>query len=133
MAGYDLLIVKQLAQKFKDGDKDALWFSAPTRSTYFVAKIFACSEEEAKLIIADGILKLRDADYHKKGHQWGDATDIYGLENYGEHNWFIKFILSDDDGVNYVEEISFHPNDKPLVLIDGRILNVTYQPQENAL
>ena len=119
---YDLSKIKFLVEKFLDGSKNLIIFSAPSKSTRCVIEIFLCNSDEAEHTIAKGILQLEDNDFSHRLYQWDTTMDVYGLENYKEANWYIKFNLIEDGDEIALENISFHPNDRPLLLIDGRTL-----------
>ncbi len=123
---HDLIKIKSLVEKFLDGAKELIIFSAPSRSTRCVIEIFLCSQDEAEHTIAKGIMQLADNDFAHRLYQWDTVMDVYGLENYKDANWYIKFNLIEEDGEIALENVSFHPNDKPLLLVDGR----TLRPQD---
>lgn len=72
-------------------------------------------------------MKLEDNDFSHRLYQWDTTMDVYGLENYKEANWYIKFNLIEDGDEIALENVSFHPNDKPLLLTNGR----TLKPKNN--
>jgi hypothetical protein len=129
---FELNIVKQIVQNFLAGNENSIWFSAPPRSTNYVIAIFLCTEEEARTKITQGILSLKESDFSQRVVQWeADIADVYGLENYLGHNWYVKFLITYDDDEQILEEISFHPLEKKLTLANGKILTVTYTPEVN--
>lgn len=124
---HDLAKIKSLIEKFLDGSKELIIFSAPSRSTKCVIEIFLCNQNEAEHTIAKGIMKLDDNDFSHRLYQWDTSMDVYGLENYKDANWYIKFNLIEDGDEIALENVSFHPNDKPLLLTNGR----TLKPKNN--
>lgn len=114
---YPLEEVKVLAEKLRNGEATG-FFSAPNASINYVIYIFECLEREAENIILDGLQKLEENDFCKQAFQWDVVVDIYGLENYLGYDWFVKFFV--EDGI--LEEISFHPLEKAMRLVDGRNL-----------
>ncbi len=120
---YDLAEIKKIVQQWLDGAKESIVFNAPSRSIKCVIEVVKCDIGKAEEIIADGLMQLKKEDYSSSFFQWGDAFDIYGLENYLECNWYVKFcIFSGDDGEPKIESVSFHPIEKELTLSDGRTL-----------
>ena len=105
---FELNTVKQIVQNFIAGNENAIWFSAPPRSTDYVIAIFLCTEEEARIKITQGILSLKESDFSQRVIQWEtDIADVYGLENYLGHNWYIKFLITYDADEQVLEEISY--------------------------
>jgi hypothetical protein len=131
---FDLAEVKRLAQDYLAGrkasdGKRAIRFTAPSRSTEAVITVLYCTVELANRKIATGLLSLEGKDFSERKLQWSEVFDVYGLEAYEGHNWYVKFCIAvEDGGVEYVEEVSFHPLEQVMVLADGRTLAVTYQP-----
>lgn len=134
-AKFDLAEVKRLARDYLAGrkaldGKRAIRFTAPSRSTQVVVTLLFCTNDLANQKIATGLLRLEERDFSKSEMLWGDVYDQYGLESYEGHNWYIKFCIAveEEGGAQYVEEVSFHPLEKVMVLADGRMLEVTYEP-----
>lgn len=123
-AKFDINNVKALAQGYLNGKLGNINFTAPRRSTEQVVKALICSNEVANQTIARGLLLLSDKDFHTRVFQWNEVYDVYGLENYEGHNWYVKFGVV-DDGIQYIEEVSFHPLEKEMVFIGGRKIPVT--------
>lgn len=122
---FDLKDVKRLAQDYLDGKMQTINFTAPRRSTESVVAVLFCTPILANQKIATGLLKVKETDFYGRKWQWGDVFDEYGLEDYEGHNWYIKFSIVTNDG-EYIEEVSFHPLEKEMTLLDGRTLKVTY-------
>jgi hypothetical protein len=80
---------------------------------------------DAETKILDGLLKLKESDFCRSNMQWNTVVDEYGLENYFGINWYIKFTIEHESGVEILEQISFHPLEKKMRLADGRELTVT--------
>ncbi len=118
--------VKRIIEDFVKGKDDAIFFSAKTRSLNCVMEVLECDLKEAKKFILTGMLKLEEGDFACRGVQWNTTMDTYGLENYQEHNWYVKFSICDEDG-GYIEQVSFHPVEQVLRLQNGRVLHVTYK------
>ena len=127
---HELSQVKKLVQEFLNGDIRRLWFSARSRSINIVMQILGCLEKEAVIKITQGVLKLEDKDFSDNNTQWGMTNDIYGLENYEGHNWYVKFNISKENDIEYVNNLSFHPVEFDLLVKDGRLLKVTYFSQK---
>jgi hypothetical protein len=128
-AKYDLEFVRSLVCSYQEGNQDALWFSAKSRSIDRVREYFACEYAEAERIVLEGILKLEPEDFARQALQWEVVTDIYGLANYLGENWYVKFAVETEPAC--LEEISFHPLEEDLRLKDGRILESNaLQPSE---
>jgi hypothetical protein len=119
---YTLDDVKKLIVEYRNGNNSSLWFAARTRSLDAVINVFMCNEKDAEKIILDGIFRLQNSDFCRSNLQWGLVMDEYGLESYLGHNWYIKFYISKEDGLEALEEVSFHPLEKDMHLTDGRIL-----------
>lgn len=98
----------------------------PTRSIHYTARVLKCTGTEAITHIISGLLKLKEVDFARTVMVFGEPKDEYGLEEYLEHNWYIKFSISEEDGEIFLDELSFHPNEQSLKLADGRILPATY-------
>jgi len=122
---FSLTEVKRLAQEYLDG-KRTIKFTAPRKSTEAVVAVLLCAANLANRKIATGLLALKEVDFHKRVWQWDDVFDEYGLENYEEYNWYVKFCIVNDEG-EYIEEVSFHPLDKEMILPDGRTLSVSHK------
>ena len=104
------------------GDEDSIWFSARSRSTGKVIEVYGAtpepkSETEANRFILDAILTLTPGDFVENGYQWEVVTDIYALE-YDDRPWFIKFCIEEGD----LNEISFHPPEKPMTTVSGKTI-----------
>jgi hypothetical protein len=125
VARYDLNRVKGLAQGYLNGKLDSINFTAPRRSTEQVVQVLSCSNEVANQTIARGLLLLQEKDFHARVLQWNEVYDVYGLENYEEHNWYVKFCVV-ADGIQYIEEVSFHPLEKEMIFFDGRKMPVKH-------
>ena len=126
---HSLAEIKSIVEKFLDGSRELIVFSAPSRSTRCVIEVLLCNQLEAEETIAKGIMLLENNDFSQRVYQWGTTMDVYGLENYKDANWYIKLSLVEEDGEIALDEISFHHNKKPLTLIDGRILGT--EEEEN--
>lgn len=115
-----------LIQQFLDGNENAIWFSCPSRSVNYTARVLECTGNEAVTHIVDGLLKLKEADFVRTVVVFDEPKDEYGLENHQGHNWYIKFSISEEDGETFLDELSFHPNEHPLKLANGKVLPATY-------
>ena len=127
---FDLEEVKRLITLYWKGNSSTLWFSARSRSIDSVIKVLLCNETEAEKTILDGLMKLKNTDFCRSKMQWDTIVDEYGLEDYHDLNWYIKFSICHDDGQNTLEQISFHPLEKEMRLIDERNLKVTSKNRE---
>lgn len=123
---FDLQKVKKIAQEFLNGRKDTVSFTAPSRSTQVVMDIILCDETDAQMIILNGVLNLREKDFAERVFQWDQVYDVYGIEKFEGHNWYVKFCLYLEDTRERIEEVSFHPVERELVLADGRKLGVKW-------
>ena len=88
--------------------------------------IVLCDETEAQLIVLTGVLNLSEKDFAERVSQWGEVYDVYGIEKFKGHNWYVKFCLYVEDTMERIEEVSFHPVERELVLADGRKLEVAW-------
>lgn len=118
---YDLDSVKLIVQSWRDG-LNVGWFSAPSCSIDYIIYAFGTDNESAMKIVLDGLLALKPRLFSHRVVQWGDVADVYGLPNYLGHNWYVKFMIDDDGGL---EQISFHPCEKDLRLENGEQLDCT--------
>lgn len=125
---FSLIEVKRIVEDFLSGDREKLWFSAPRRSLFVVARVLELDIDSAPLVVANGIMTLEEKDFSRTVLQWDTLADEYGLENFKGHNWYVKFRLETNDG-SFLEEISFHPIEKELRLANGRVLAVTYREE----
>lgn len=125
-AKYPLDDVKALVEEYLAGNRRAAVFSAPPSSVKRVARVFVCDEGEAAKLIMRGILKLDDESFSRAFVQWEMVVDEYGLESFMGHNWYVKLAIVEEDGGRVLDEISFHPLDKPMKVADGRVLGVTW-------
>lgn len=117
---YDLKLVQQLC---KSGDFERIWFSATSRSIVKVIETYSGTEslksyEEAVQFILDGLQFLRPDDFVQRVSQWGAVADVYGLR-FDQRSWYVKFIF--ENGV--LEQISFHPPEKSLTTVSGKVLS----------
>lgn len=123
---HDLNKVKEIAEKFLSGAINSVYFSAPSRSTEIVIEALLCTEQKARASIVTGVLHLTPGDFSHRTIQWNDpcaVADVYGLEQYENIDWYVKFMFEEDElGEPYLEQVSFHPVEKPLQLQDGRTL-----------
>lgn len=131
MAKYNLDDVRSLIADFMNGNDDAIWFSYFSRSIRPVMMLMKCSAENAENIIIKGLLKLENSGFVRSTVVFDEITDEYALENYHDHNWYIKFSVALDDGNPYLNQLSFHPLERPLKLQNSRILPVTYTQEED--
>lgn len=118
---YSLQELKDLVVEYRSGNGEALWFSARSRSLDCVVRVLSCTEVAAECTILDGLVRLKDSDFCRSRLQWDDVVDEYGLENYCGQNWYIKFMICQDD-TKSIEQISFHPLEKDMILANGKIL-----------
>jgi len=120
---HDLNLVKELCEKCLKGFSGIVEFNAPSRSINCVIEVLACeTASEAKEVCLRGIMQLEKGDYSHSLVQWETIADVYGLQDYRDNDWYIKFVVHDDDGKWTLEEVSFHRPEKDLKLADGRIL-----------
>ena len=104
------------------GDKNRVWFSAPSRSIQEVIKVYQGSidfkdAEEAAIFILKGIRSLKPENFVERILQWDAIADVYGVI-FDSRPWYVKFMV--EDGI--LNEISFHPPTKPLKTISGLII-----------
>lgn len=119
---YDLDMVKTTVSSWLKGNYESGWFSAPSCSIDYVIHIFNCTNSTAEKIVLEGLMKLETKNYYQRKSMWGDIVDEYGLSNYLGHNWYVKFMVGED---KVLEEISFHPCEKDMVLANGKVLFTT--------
>ncbi|MBI4405458.1 MAG: type II toxin-antitoxin system MqsR family toxin [Deltaproteobacteria bacterium] len=114
--------VKRLVNAYLQEGKDTVFISAPSRSVDQVMMIYPHFgvEQEAVTFILNGILTLTESDFCFSNLQWNDpnlVADVYGII-YDGKPWFIKFLIEND----CLEEISFHPPEKPLRTVSGKTI-----------
>ncbi len=113
--------VKRLVNEHLQHGKDTVWFSATSRSIKQVSAIYPqLSQQETIHFILDAILTLTDEGFCTSNLQWTDSqliADVYGVI-YDNKPWFVKFLIEND----CLEEISFHPPEKPLKTSGGKII-----------
>ena len=119
---YDLAKVKQIAEQYLAGKRDVVLFSAPSRSLHCVVEVLLCDDEEAPNHIATGILNLEPQAFCERVLQWDTTMDVYGLEDFQNIDWYVKFCLEEIEGELHLEQVSFHPLEKPMRLADGRLI-----------
>jgi hypothetical protein len=121
---YDLEKVKNICEQCLESTDTERFinFIAPSRSLQCVVEVVGCKPSEASAICIKGILQLNSNDFSHHVLQWGDVSDVYGLQNYLNNDWYIKFTLYQEDDRFKLEEISFHRPEHDLKLVDGRIL-----------
>lgn len=128
-AKYNLKAVQQYVQEWLDGNDDRMWFT-PRRKSYGAVS-FVCNEDDeiAQETIAKGFLKLNSDTFFNTQYLSGRgvAVDVYGLENYRRHNWYVKFYLIDEADDQCVASISFHPLDETMTCENGNVLAITFQ------
>ena len=115
-----------LTEVTKAIDEKRYWFSAPSRSLNEVIPIFEKlgspkSETEATDFILQGLKSLKTDDFVQSVLQWNNpkcVADVYGAV-IAEQPWFIKFRI-DEDGL--LEEISFHPPNKNMTTVSGKVI-----------
>lgn len=119
---YDLAKVKCIAEQYLNGQRDVVLFSAPSRSLHCVIEVLLCDAEEAPNHVATGLLKLEPEAFCERVLQWDTTMDVYGLEGFMSIDWYVKFCLEEIDGELRLEEVSFHPLEKPMRLANGRVV-----------
>lgn len=125
-AKYPLGDVKELVNEYLAGNKRTVVFSAPPSSIKRVARVFLCDESEAAILIVRGILQVENESFSRAFVQWEMVVDEYGLESFMGHNWYVKLAIVEVDCGRVLDEISFHPLEKPMKVADGRVLGVTW-------
>lgn len=131
MAKYDLLEVKKIADECICGRKGAIYFSARTRSINSVSATLSCTFDEAKEFIIRGFIRLQPNDFSESVLLWGNVVDVYGLQCYLGHNWYVKFAIVEEGYGRIIDQISFHPVEKDLHLLDGRVLKPLFDDDED--
>ena len=115
---YDLGQVQALV------DAGRYWFSAPSRSLSEVIRVYRetalpKSQSEAEEFIRFGVEALEPKHFVGRTMQWGsEIADQYGIMLDGRP-WFIKFLIGAEGDL---EEISFHPPEKPLPIKSGEVI-----------
>ncbi len=104
------------------GDKSLIWISAPSRSVIEIVKVYQSSSqgmdaELATKFIIKGLRALTPDCFVERVLQWDAVADVYGIIFDGKP-WYVKFML--EDGI--INEISFHPPEKPLKTISDRVI-----------
>jgi hypothetical protein len=102
---YDLLKVRELIQKWHDGDSDRIWFTPRRKSYGAVGFVFNEDDSTAQRTVAIGLMKLAPEHFYMQQYLSGReaVADVYGLEDFRGHNWYVKFFLHSDDNGQYVE------------------------------
>ncbi len=118
---FDLEEVKKLV--------DDCEFTVPDKSINAVIAVFkdilGCpkSNVEAEVFIKNELVKLERKNFAQRSMVFGSVVaDVYGKVIDGEP-WYIKFLIESDDEDIWLEELSFHPPDKPLMLQNGDKIN----------
>lgn len=126
---YDLGKVRELVQEWLNDDGDKIWFTPRKKSYGAVGFVFNEDDSTAQGTIAAGLLTLKPEFFYQQQYLSGRDTvaDVYGLEGFRGHNWYVKFFLHDDDDGQCVASVSFHPLDEPMKCESGRVLEMTYQ------
>ena len=114
--------VKKLVNAYLKKSENTVFISAPSRSVDQVVAIYPhfTVEQDAVNFILNGILTLAEGDFCFSNLQWNDpnlVADVYGFI-YDGKPWFVKFLIEN----NCLEEISFHPPEKALKTITGKII-----------
>lgn len=117
---YDLSRMQELVRQLQ------IDFSAPSRSLWEVARYFEkqqkpCSTFEAQEFICKGLLKMTENDFCEQKYQWDEVYDVYGLSFDGEC-WYVKFLLTEDEQGEFVDQVSFHPAEKDMTLANNKVL-----------
>lgn len=123
---YGLEQVKALAKEYLGGTKSAVAFSAPGASIKRVVQVLVCSESEAVDTILRGVLALSNECFSRSFMQWDMVVDEYGLAGFSGHNWYVKLAIVAEDNERILDQISFHPLEKPMTVAGGYVLNVTF-------
>lgn len=77
------------------------------------------SQWEAEEFIRAGMKALEPKNFAGRTRQWeSEIADQYGIIFDGKP-WFVKFLIGQD---GELEEISFHPPEKPLAIKSGEII-----------
>lgn len=128
-AHYELELMKNFVQCWLQGDTDRIFFSHKRKSFGAVSHVAKVDNETAMTLIAHGLLELESENFCKKIYLSGRSkvSDVYGLGNFKQHNWYVKFHLEEDVEGNYLDSISFHPLDEEMKLESGQVLDVTYK------
>lgn len=126
---YDLVKVCELVQEWLDGDSDKIWFTPRRKSYGAVGFLFKQDDTCAQETIARGLLKLDPVEFYRQQYLSGRClvADVYGLENYRGHNWYVKFFLEQEGGDHFLSLVSFHPLDEVMKSEAGKMLLITYQ------
>ena len=126
---YDLGTVRELVQRWVDGDSDKIWFTPRKKSYGAVGLVFHEDDSTAQETIAMGLMKLTPEFFYHQQYLTGRdfVADVYGLKNFREHNWYVKFFVHDDEDGQCLASVSFHPLDEMMVCESGKILETTYQ------
>ena len=113
--------VKRLVNAYLQKGEDTVWFSAKSRSIDAVSEVYPqwTVAEIIRFILA-AILTLTEGDFCSSNLQWGGSNlvaDVYALI-YDGKPWFVKFLVEN----SCLEEISFHPPERPLKTASGKII-----------
>lgn len=119
---YDLEEAKSLAS-----DCDILFPNKSVNAVIAVFKDIIGSPKttvEADDFIRDELAKLELKDFAERTLVFQNTVvaDVYGKIINGQP-WYIKFLIRIEDGETWLEELSFHPPDRPLKLQSGNIID----------
>jgi len=117
-----------LSEVFELIMQNKYWFSAPSRSSREVQRVYATllkpkTDDEAEQFVLEGIQSLKPENFYKRQTQWGLVVDVYGLI-FDNKPWFVKFAIELDEKEDgsmkkILQQISFHPPERKLVTVGG--------------
>lgn len=127
-ARFDLDRVKQIVQEWLEGNDDRMWFTPRKKSYGAVGFVLKEDDSVAQEIIAMGIVKLNASSFCQQTYLSGRGAvaDVYGLEAYRGHNWYVKFFIHEEEGDECLASVSFHPLDVDMKLENGQTIEMTY-------
>jgi len=121
MPAHPLGEVKRLVNDYLQKGEDTVWFSAKSRPIDVVSELYPqWTVAEVIRFILEAILTLTEGDFCSSNLQWGGTNlvaDVYGIV-YDGKPWFVKFLIEN----GCLEEISFHPPEKALKTIGGKVI-----------
>jgi hypothetical protein len=128
-ARFDLARAKSFVKAWRDGDDSCIFFSNKRKSYGAVSHVCKVDSTTGMTIVAKGLQQLQPQTFCEQTYLSGrnEVADVYGLEAYNGHNWYIKFYLATEDGDDYLDAVSFHPLDNAMTCESGKRLGVTYR------
>jgi hypothetical protein len=125
---FNISDAKRYAMEYLENGADSVEFSLPKKSTQCVSSVLGISFVEAETVILEGIQRLGVQHFAHTQTIWQGRLDcdVYGLPDYWNHDWYVKFSLD----YGYLTQVSFHPIEMDLRLDSGRVLKLKPRSEE---